>query len=108
MAFSRWSPLGRSRSISGHSPRSSERKRSKSSSIPTGSTAVIQRIAHGTVGRRAAALNENVLFTAKPNDVPDDQEITGQVQFFDQSQLALDLFLCAREKIGVALRAVTK
>src|SRR5256884_3462538 len=29
MAFSRWSPLGRSRSMSGHSQRSSERKRSE-------------------------------------------------------------------------------
>ena len=35
------SPLGRSISMSGHSPRSSERKRSNSRSMPTGSTAVI-------------------------------------------------------------------
>lgn len=41
---SRRSPLGRSRSMSGHSPRSSDRKRSKSRSMPTGSTAVMPRL----------------------------------------------------------------
>ena len=40
---SRLSPLGRSRSISGHSPRASERNLSKSRSMPTGSTAVMPR-----------------------------------------------------------------
>ena len=48
MARSRWSPLGRSRSISGHSPRSSERNRSKRSPIFTGSTQVQPRSLRGT------------------------------------------------------------
>ena len=51
-----------------------------------------QRIADRAIGRRAAALHQNILFAAEANDVPNDQEIAGEIEFFNHRQLALDLF----------------
>ena len=85
--------------MSGHSPRSSERKRSKSSSIFTGSTAVIaERVADGAVGRRAAPLDEDPLALAEVDDVPDDEEVAGEVELLDQVELFLDLRLRPRRQ----------
>ena len=50
-----------------------------------------ERVADGAIGRGAASLHENVLFTAKADDVPDDQEIAGQIELFDQREFAIDL-----------------
>ena len=44
-----------------------------------------QRIAHRAIGRGAAALHQNIVFAAKANDIPNDQEIAGKIEFFDQA-----------------------
>ena len=60
--------------------------------MPTGSTAVIsQRVTHRAIGGRAAPLRQNAVLPAEAHDVPDDQEVAGQVELFDERQLALDL-----------------
>ena len=67
--------------MSGHSPRSSERKRSKSSSMRDridGGDA--ERVADGAVGGRAAALHEDAALAAEADDVPDDQEVAREVE----------------------------
>src|SRR6185436_18623528 len=65
-----------------------------------------KRIAHCAVCSRASALNEDSLIAAEVDDVPDDQEITFELEFFDQRQLAFDLlprsFVCRRVLAGVA------
>ena len=69
--------------MSGLSPRSSERKRSNSNSIPTGSTAVIPRgVANSAVRRRPPALCKDVVFFAEANDVPNDQKVPRKAQSF--------------------------
>ena len=50
-----------------------------------------QRIADRAVGRRTAPLHQNILLAAEANDVPNDQEIAGKIEFFDQRQFAFDL-----------------
>src|SRR6185436_4724562 len=47
--------------------------------------------ADGAVGRRAPPLHENALGAAELDDVPDDEEIAGEVQPADELQLARDL-----------------
>src|SRR5436189_73159 len=39
-----------------------------------------EAVAHGAVGRRSAPLHENALLPAEIHDVPDDQEIAGEVE----------------------------
>jgi hypothetical protein len=43
-----------------------------------------ERIANGAVGGRSAALHQNVLGSAEFDDVPNDQEIAGEIEFFDE------------------------
>src|SRR5579884_1025956 len=50
-----------------------------------------ERVTDGAVGGRAAALRQNAVAAAELDDVPDDEEITGEIELFDQRQLALDL-----------------
>ena len=50
-----------------------------------------QHITDCAVGGRAAALHENVVGTAELDDVPDDQEITFELELLDQPELAFDL-----------------
>ena len=50
-----------------------------------------EAVADGAVGRRAAPLHEDVLLPAEIDDVPDDQEVAGEIELLDQIQLALDL-----------------
>src|SRR5690242_21319562 len=50
-----------------------------------------EAVAHGAVGGRAAPLDQNVLLAAVINDVPDDQEVTSEIELFDQIEFALDL-----------------
>ena len=78
--------------MSGHSPRSSDKKALEqqfhSDRIDGGNA---ERVADGAVGSRSAALDENILLMAESDQVPDDQEISGQLEFFDQSKFAFDL-----------------
>ena len=78
--------------MSGHSPRSSERKRSKSKFHADGiDGGDAERVADGAIGGRSAALHQNVLLAAEADQVPDDQEISFEIEFFDQRQFAFDL-----------------
>src|SRR5882762_10162019 len=65
-----------------------------------------QGIAHRAVRSRPAPLHEDLLLAAKPNDVPNDQEITGEVQFLNQREFPFDLSFGASEQIAVLLRAI--
>ena len=58
-----------------------------------------QRIADGAVGGRASSLHQNVLLATEADQVPHDQKISGQLEFFDQRQFALNL------AVGTALQA---
>ncbi len=50
-----------------------------------------EAVAHGAVGRRAAALDEDVVLTAEVHDVPDDQEVAGELELLDEIELARNL-----------------
>ena len=50
-----------------------------------------QRVADRAIGGRTASLHQNIFLAAKTHDVPNDQEITGQLEFFDQCQFAIHL-----------------
>ncbi len=50
-----------------------------------------ERVADGAVGGGAASLHENVLLAAEANEIPDDEEISGEFEFFDQGEFAFDL-----------------
>ncbi len=48
-------------------------------------------VADRAIRRRTAPLHQNVVLAAEAHDVPDDQEIAGQIELFDQGQFAFDL-----------------
>ena len=48
-------------------------------------------VAHRAVGGRASPLDQDVLRAAVLDEVPDDQEVAGEVEAADQIQLARDL-----------------
>ena len=50
-----------------------------------------EAVADGAVGGRSPALHEDVLLTAVIDDVPDNQEIAGEIELFDEIELAGDL-----------------
>ena len=50
-----------------------------------------EAVADGAVGRRPAALHENVVLPAEIHDVPDDQEVAGEIELLDEIELARDL-----------------
>src|SRR5262245_18384105 len=50
-----------------------------------------QRITNSTVCSRTAALYEDIVLAAEPDDIPDDQKITFETKFFDQRQFAFEL-----------------
>ena len=50
-----------------------------------------EAVADGAVGGRAAPLHEDVLLPAEIDDVPDDEEIAGEIELLDEVQLARDL-----------------
>ena len=50
-----------------------------------------EAVADGAVGRRPAPLHEDVLLPAVVDDVPDDQEVAGEIELLDQIELAGDL-----------------
>ncbi len=53
-----------------------------------------QGVTDGAVGHAAPALAEDVVAPAELDDVPDDQEVAGEAERFDQGQFVLDLFVC--------------
>ena len=59
-----------------------------------------ERIADRAVGGRAAALHQDVVAAAELDDVPDDQEIAGEVELFDERQFAIDLAAGAAAQVG--------
>src|ERR1700751_6165731 len=52
-----------------------------------------QCVAHGAVGRGAASLHQNIVFAAEADNVPNDEEIPGEIQLFNEIELYLDLLL---------------
>ena len=62
-----------------------------------------EAVAHGAVGRRSAPLRENPLPAAEIDDVPDNQEVTGEFEFLDEGEFALDLGAGAIVERPVAL-----
>jgi hypothetical protein len=50
-----------------------------------------QAVADGAVGRRAASLRQDLLLAAEVDDVPDDQEVAGEIELLDQIEFAGDL-----------------
>ena len=50
-----------------------------------------ERVTNRAVCRRAAPLHQNIPFAAKTNNVPDDQKIAGQIEFFRSGQFAFNL-----------------
>src|SRR5207248_5675396 len=50
-----------------------------------------EAVADGAVGRRSPSLHEDVVLPAEVDDVPDDQEVAGERELFDQIELACDL-----------------
>jgi hypothetical protein len=78
-------------SMSGHSPRSSERKRSA------------EGVADRRVGRRAASLRQNSLLAAEAHDVPDDEKVAGEVELADDGELVLELAAHSRSDAAVTL-----
>src|ERR671918_2877020 len=50
-----------------------------------------ERVAHGAVGGRAAALYQDVVRPTELHDVPHDQEVAGEVEAADDLQLVRDL-----------------
>ena len=66
-----------------------------------------QRVTHGAIGSGTAALHEDIVFAAKADDIPHDQEIAGEIELFDQGQFAFDLLACAFLAVGIA-RAITR
>ena len=48
-------------------------------------------VADGAVGRRPAALHEDVVLAAVVHDVPDDQEVAGELELLDEIELARNL-----------------
>ena len=50
-----------------------------------------EAVAHGAVGRAAAALHEDVVLPAVIDDVPDDEEVAGEIELLDEIEFARDL-----------------
>src|ERR1019366_8660074 len=50
-----------------------------------------ERVADGAIGGAAAALREDVVLFAEAHDVPDDEEVTGEMELFNEREFALDL-----------------
>ena len=50
-----------------------------------------EAVAHRAVGCRSAPLHQDVLLAAVVDDVPDDEEVAGEIELLDQIELALDL-----------------
>ena len=78
--------------MSGHSPRSlGEKALEEQLHADRVDGGDAERVAHRRVGRRAAPLRENALLAAEADDVPDDEEIAGEIEPGDDGELVLEL-----------------
>ncbi len=59
-----------------------------------------ERVADGAVGGRSAPLHENVLLAAEADEIPDDEEVSGEFEFFDELQFFFDLKAGAGLQVG--------
>src|SRR5690606_40385170 len=50
-----------------------------------------ERLADATAGRRPSPLHETPVLSAVVDDVPDDEEVAGQIELVDERDLALEL-----------------
>ena len=50
-----------------------------------------EAVAHRAVGRRSPPLHQDVVLAAVIDDVPDDQEVAGEIELVDEIELAFDL-----------------
>ncbi len=50
-----------------------------------------EAVADGAVGGAAAALHEDAVFSSPADDVPDDEEVAAEAEFFDEAQLVIEL-----------------
>ncbi len=50
-----------------------------------------EAVADGAVGRRPAPLHQDVLLAAVIHDIPDDEEVAGELELLDEIELARDL-----------------
>src|SRR5215471_7240383 len=50
-----------------------------------------ERVADGAIGSRTASLHEYVLLTAVADQVPDDEEVSGEFEFLDEREFFFDL-----------------
>ena len=69
----------------------------------------LQRVAHGGIGRRTAALAQHADLLGGAHDVPHDEEIAGQVEPRDDAQLVFELafdFRIERQRIAFGGPAV--
>ncbi len=65
----------------------------------------LERVAHRAVRRRAPPLDEDVVPATVLDQIPDDEEVTRQVQASDETELALDLLA---RPLGQRARAVPR
>src|SRR4029077_20823373 len=94
----------KSTSISGGSPRFSEMKRANRNGLFRIDRGDAEAIAHGAVGRRAAALAENFLLLPARvvHDVVHGEEIARVVELGDQGELIVEPLLhVGRNAIGI-------
>ena len=62
-----------------------------------------ERVADRAVRGRAAALEEDAALAAEADDVPDDQEVAGEVELLDERELVRELAAHARGHGPIAL-----
>src|SRR5262249_56493179 len=55
-----------------------------------------ERVAHGAVGGRAAALAEEAARAREAHEIPDDQEVAGEIELLDERELVVELGADAR------------
>ncbi len=63
----------------------------------------LEGVADDGVGGAAAALDEDVVVFAEADDVPDDEEVAGEAEFFDEGELVFGLEFCLVEEAGSRL-----
>ena len=62
-----------------------------------------KRVAHGAVGGRPAPLHQDALLPAEIDDVPDDEEVAGELEPVDEIELARNLGAGAIVKRPIAI-----
>ena len=103
MIASRRSPDGRSRSMSGHSPALLREEALEEEIHPDRiDRRDPEAVADRAVRRRAPALDEDPARAGLPHDVPDDQEVAGEVELLDEPELAGELLAHARRHGAVS------